>query len=102
MDSLISRCWYRAGGSFLLSKREAGTVGRKERNVIGDDCTWSIEPTNEERLLEVIRKVDLFFSLSFLFFLISRHLYDAVILLRFDTEKIVIPFRNIEIEYNTR
>lgn len=38
---------------------------RKERNVIGDDGTWSIEPANEQRLLEVIRKVESSSSFTF-------------------------------------
>lgn len=68
---LISGILDRANGSFFLWKRETGTVGRKERNVIGDDCTWSIEPTNEEPSARANSEAPPFF----IFFLISRHLY---------------------------
>lgn len=68
---LISGMLDRANGSFFLWKRETGTVGRKERNVIGDDCTWSIEPTNEEPSARGNSEAPPFF----IFFLISRHLY---------------------------
>lgn len=62
--------WYarQSGRSFFLWKRETGTVGRKERNVIGDDCTWSIEPTNEEPSARGNSEAPPFF----IFFLISR------------------------------